>query len=423
MAEESAVRLRFATRSAWPTRHQELLLRAALLRGPDALAAWSQWKASVDIDQIDSDSYRVLPLLYHNLRANEVSDPFMGRLRGIYRRTWYQNQVRMHAMTRSLGLLAEAGIQTMVLKGAALISHCYRDYGLRPMEDVDILVPVDQARPAIRTLLAHNFVPCAAPQDELLDKIAEPERHVQIHFKDPRGYELDLQWRLFQESLGPDTSQEFWPGVAAEIEGIRTRVLTAADQLLHVCVHGLVHGPVWSEASRVRWVADAVVILRSATTEPDWSRLLSQAQRCGFVLPLRDGLAYLQRTLDVPIPNDVTRHLRAIPVSMVDRVVHQARTQPPERWGPWLTVRVGYVDHALSLPAGTGALRTLAGLPEYYRRRWRANRAWHLPFVVAFRGMRRAGWTVRRYGASWASRLGQRPSFRAKRPTSNTRDT
>ena len=33
----------------------------------------------------------------------------------------------------------------MLLKGAALILQCYHDAGLRPMRDLDILVPEEQA--------------------------------------------------------------------------------------------------------------------------------------------------------------------------------------------------------------------------------------------------------------------------------------
>ena len=48
---------------AWPTREQERLLRAALLRGPLALEAWDEWKAGADMDHLDAGSYRLLPQL------------------------------------------------------------------------------------------------------------------------------------------------------------------------------------------------------------------------------------------------------------------------------------------------------------------------------------------------------------------------
>jgi len=399
----------YAKRDPWPTWQEELLLRAALLRGPEALAAWAQWKSTIDFDDIDSESYRLVPRLYCSLRDQGVSDPLLGRLRGIYRRTWYQNQLRFHAMARPLRLLHAAGIPSMLLKGAALVLQYYRDYGMRPMTDFDICVPGNQASSAIQLLRGNGFTPCGAPEDALLDATAHPDRHSEMEFHDAAGHEFDVHWRLFPESIAPDVSAPFWQDtVEMDALGTPTRALRPADQLLHVCVHGIVRGAIGFEVSRVRWVMDVMTILSTSGEALDWTRLLAQAGRCGFIPPLRAGLTYVRRTLDGPIPDRVLQQLRAMPVPLTDRIVHAARIEPPERWGPLLTVCVGYLDHSRSLPPGTGALRTLAGMPGYYRRRWRVQRGWSLPFDLAVRGVRRVGWTVRRYGLGWASRRARR---------------
>ena len=51
--------------NCWPSRQQELLLKASLLRGKEALSAWEEWRSDVDIEQVDVASHRLLPLLYH----------------------------------------------------------------------------------------------------------------------------------------------------------------------------------------------------------------------------------------------------------------------------------------------------------------------------------------------------------------------
>jgi len=109
----------------WPTWRQELLLRAALLRGKEAIAAWREWKSSVDVDRLDQGSRRLLPLLYRNLRAHGVEDPLMNSFKGIYRLTWYKNQMAFHKMTSLLRSFHHAGIETMLLKGAALVMLHY----------------------------------------------------------------------------------------------------------------------------------------------------------------------------------------------------------------------------------------------------------------------------------------------------------
>src|SRR5215469_14327441 len=75
----------------WPTPLQELLLRAAVMRGPVAVEAWGKWKHTVNIEAVDFGSHRMLPLLYRNLLRHGISDPLLARLKSAYRYYWYQN--------------------------------------------------------------------------------------------------------------------------------------------------------------------------------------------------------------------------------------------------------------------------------------------------------------------------------------------
>jgi hypothetical protein len=46
----------------WPTEQQELLLKAALLKGEPAIQAWERWVSQVDINDLDQGSLRLTPL-------------------------------------------------------------------------------------------------------------------------------------------------------------------------------------------------------------------------------------------------------------------------------------------------------------------------------------------------------------------------
>ncbi|HEX8291585.1 MAG TPA: nucleotidyltransferase family protein, partial [Pyrinomonadaceae bacterium] len=116
-----------APESCWPDPGQELLLRAALLRGDDALRAWRQWKRGNDVNEIDTGSYRLLPLLYANLREAACEDELTGLLKGVYRNAWYKNQLLFHHAAAVLSFLRRAGVETIVLKGIALTRLYYRD--------------------------------------------------------------------------------------------------------------------------------------------------------------------------------------------------------------------------------------------------------------------------------------------------------
>src|SRR5436190_3352548 len=94
----------------WPTAQQEMLLRAALLQGQDAIEAWTRWKSSVDLQHLDAGSRRLLPQLYRNLRDQGIDDPFVTGLKTLYRRTWSDNQLLFHEVSSLLVAFRNAGI-------------------------------------------------------------------------------------------------------------------------------------------------------------------------------------------------------------------------------------------------------------------------------------------------------------------------
>jgi hypothetical protein len=376
------------------TWQQELLLKAALREGPVSLAAWEQWRAHVDPEQLDYDSHRLLPLLYSVLQRQGISDSQMGRFKGVYRRTWYDNTLRLRAAAAVLQALHDEGISTMLLKGAALTLRYYRDVGLRPMDDFDVLVPTHQGLAAIEVLKGLGWIPLFEPVG-----VTEAEALEIGHaypFRNARRQEVDLHWHVYYQRVAPTADSELWAAAHPfALSGAPTHILAPADQLLHVCVHGTQRAW-WSEerAPNLRWVADAMMILRNAPEALDWNRLSAQAERLRFVLPLREALGYLHDHFEAPIPASVLARIRTMPVPLAERIAERARTSPPMLWGPWVALGVRYLEYCSSLPPDVGVFRRLAGLPAFFRRRWGSAPLWHLPFAAVFRGLRRIRWAA-----------------------------
>ncbi len=377
-----------------PTREHELLLKAALLDGPAAVAAWKEWSASVDLDHLGDDSYCLLPLMAGALERRGIADPGMGRLKGVYRRTWYDNTLRFHSAAAVLRALHDAGIETMLLKGAALTLRYYRDAGLRPMDDFDILVPTRQGPRALDVLKGLAWTPnaevaCKTEVEALAIGHAYP-------FLNARDQAIDLHWHVFYQRVHLAADSGLWAAAnPIVLSGVPTLTLTPADQLLHVCVHGTERLG-WSRdrEPNLRWVPDAMMILRNAGEELDWDRLLAQARRLQFVLPMREALSFLHDVLAAPIPAAALARLQAMRVPLGERIAERARSRPHERWGPWVALGVRYLEYCSTLPPDVGVLRRLAGLPAFFGRRWGDATPWHLPFVAIFRVLRRIRWAV-----------------------------
>ena len=391
-------------RSRAATWQQELLLKAALSEGPDSLEAWNQWRAQVDPENSDYDSQRLLPLLYVTLQRRGVSDPQMGRFKGVYRRTWYDNTLRFRAAGAILTALRDAGIETMLLDGAALASWYYRDLGLRPMDAFDIFVPAHHGPEATDILTAIGWAPV---EPAGITEAGELAARQPCRFRNAHHHEVDLHWHVLDRRLTPVADCELWAAARSiDLAGVPTRILSPADQLLHVCAHGM-ERTWWGMvgASNPCWVADAVTILRHAPEPLDWDRLSARAQRLRLVLPLREALNYLRDLLGAPVPASALARICTMSVPLMERIAKHARTRPPEVWGPWMAFSVRYLEYSLSLPPGTGVFRRLFGVPAFFQRRWGSASLWHLPIAAAFRGLRRIRWAaeehrIRRTGVS-----------------------
>src|SRR5262249_17204413 len=142
-------------------REHLLPLRAALLARAPAEDALPEWRGSVDFEAVATPVQRLLPLIHRNLGSEARGDPVLGRIRGIYRRTWVLNAIQMGEGERAIAALGEEEIPTMLLKGAAMIARWTGDSGVRMMSDFDLLVPRERARDAIARLRAAGARPLA----------------------------------------------------------------------------------------------------------------------------------------------------------------------------------------------------------------------------------------------------------------------
>lgn len=343
--------------AAWlPDARLELLLGAALAESPaEASAAWSDWRRRCTLEGATRAEAQTFPLLYRNLRRLEVDDPELDRLKGAYRYCWSRNQMLLKLGRHALETLREAGIATIVLKGAALSTVQYRDLGVRPMTDFDVLVPRASAGAAIealaRALRPHEAFP-------------HPDRRLPVHHStslvDSDDNELDLHWYSLFASA-PD--HELWSAaVPAQVAGAETRVLCPPDQLLQVCGHGAW----WTPAGSARWVADAVVTIRSAAGSFDWERLVSQSRKRRLSRAMVDPLEYLRVTFGVAVPDDAIEQLRSAPESTLERRVRRYGRAPRS----WRGIVLPHLDRYQRLrrldPAAPRAPSFLAHLRAWW---------------------------------------------------------
>lgn len=358
-----------------PSTEQLLVLHAALDQRSAALRAWETWRQNVDFDEVDHGSARLLPLVYRNLGPDSFDGEVAGRLKGLYRRSWSQNQLNFRRGAEAIGLLEEAGIETCVIKGASLAILSYADTGARPMDDADVLVPLARAGEAIEVLRAAGWLP------DREDPLAWTQVHHSLGFAGPEGGNVDLHWFALWQPAG---DAPLWSAsVPMELAGVATRAPCAADQLLLTCVHGTP----WNPLPPFRWIADALAVSRAAGAKLDWDRVAAEAERRRLTVATVAALTYLREEFALSVPGALLGRLAAAPASRHERAAFRAACRPDS---PARTLRMAWDRYRRLRDLETGAPAP-ANFASFARRFWGLDSVWELPLHGARAFARRYG--------------------------------
>ncbi len=280
------------------------LLSAATQPAPVASAAWGLWRTHCRLDTAGPPSQALFPMVYGNLIA-DLGGPDTSLLKGVYRRTWYGNQMVLARLKPLLDRLAARDVTPILLNDASLVAGYYPDIGYRAIRCVDILV---------RSRDWNSSMTSSAEEGWELQpgkSFASPTSLSITTFEDSERRTLRVWANLFAAEPREDTEDRIWQEArCVHVNGRSLETLGSVEQLL--CLS--------AEAIGVRTpplflYADASLLVRSLTARSDWTRLVWLAQRYERILPLRNLLAFLQAELSVELPPWVLPSLHKMAIS------------------------------------------------------------------------------------------------------------
>jgi hypothetical protein len=247
---------------------------AALAHGADLEAA-----ADLAITQ------RVSPLLWAALKDAHtipVGEGWVTRLEQDAQRCRAQSRMLLPQIgPLALAPLAAAGVEPLVIKGAAIAPR-YPDPALRPMDDVDVIVPDHQTDAALAALEGAGWTVYTPPQRRRFEidvvHSALPGLHIDLH----RG--LD-SWRTRANRL---TTDALWSArQPAQLYGAAASVLPPELEVVYTAAHAAkpYHG-----FARLIWIVDLAV---ATERQLDWDRVayLAHEAHCRTALAVALTLA------------------------------------------------------------------------------------------------------------------------------------
>lgn len=289
-----------------PSSEARLLLAAARIdrnEQPVGLhhhaAAPVAWSRAVRL----AHEHGLAPLLHHHLVREGLLERVPEEPRAWLTRWAHAAALRAVKLRAELRVLLEAaaaeGVRLLPLKGAALAERVYGSWALRPMVDLDLLVPAGQWARA-ETLLTRLGYTLALPNPHARE--GWRRLHCHLRFTRPGGpAPVELHWQLAparHTSYGGLPADEVWSRVfAAPVVGIPAFAMTAEDELLFLALHHARHG-----YQSLLGFVDLSEVIRHSTPNLCWETVVRRAHETAT--PRRIGylLWWTREYLAAPVP-------------------------------------------------------------------------------------------------------------------------
>lgn len=239
----------------------------------EALSALQDWETLLG----SAREHRLTPLLAHAVHQAEIPCP--DSVRAALQEDARASALRAALMGRKtdeiLGVLSEAGLACLPLKGSGLAARLYSEPGLRPYDDIDLLVSQECLPKARSALLAQGFEDSLELSTNRQRLAARIGRGVEL-LRPSDSLNIDLMSRPLNH---PIASKAFDAQIHRHLDGVThgTASLTAESEILFLVAHGTKH--LWS---RLLWLAD-LGRARDHFGESAWAGARKLADRTGLL--------------------------------------------------------------------------------------------------------------------------------------------
>ena len=252
------------------------------------------WQALVAL----AAKHRVLPLLDRNLKACCPNALLAATQRSLAVRVAANagRSSRFSGETARLcDLLGSAGVAVIAFKGAPLAATVYGDAALRQAWDIDLLVAEKDVPTVAAVLGAEGYV--AGPVFDRAQDYEHPAGEIKV----------DLHWALtpWFFPVDGDAGRLLDRRQVVTFDGVSIPVPCAEDMLFILCLQ--LAKDCWERRQHLEYLSKAVDIAEflRATPNLQWSRVIGDARRSGWLRILRFALALAGDLLSAPLPADV----------------------------------------------------------------------------------------------------------------------
>jgi transposase len=273
--------------------------------------------------------YKIINKQSHLPGFSSIPQEFLQKIKIAYLRTFLANERNFKKLAELLEVFNRAGIKVILLKGSHLAQFVYKDIGLRPMGDIDIMIKEFDLHKAVELLCQMGYDYLQMPRDSG-KRLYLTEKDIKSHHHIPglgcrEGIRnLEVHWTIIRPFLP----------VRIDIEGLWTRanqvkinnasvlVLSPEDMIMHISMHASYDKRFTSD---IKSYCDIATIITRYTHEIDWAQLKVRAVEWGVEKSVYLTMRLSQDILGLSLPDNILRSLK--PGSPHEKIVLEAQNR------------------------------------------------------------------------------------------------
>ena len=325
---------------------EQLLLYCSRITPSDEIVEKIRSILNINLDWEDilksSVLQGIIPLLYWNLSridaGKNVPVKIMDDLQKMYYGNLTRNMLLYHELSNILKAFKAEGIDVIVLKGAFLAEVIYKNIGLRPMKDIDLLIREEDLPVTIKEmarLKCHfaNIFPTKLHEQlyvQLQPTLSEELQYINQN----NNVIIEVHW-----DIQPPTSpfkieiKTFWKNAKPiKIAGIETLMLAPEDLIKHLCLHLNKHNHLKEyPAKPLRDYCDIAEVTKHYRETINWSYLLQSSKNHGIEEPIYQILSVADKYFDAFVPTEISSELETVKASAdFEDILRMRREDDPE---------------------------------------------------------------------------------------------
>lgn len=263
----------------------------------------------------------VAPLIYDSLPDDhEIVPPSVkDKLREAYYTSATRNALLYQGLEQIVYELHKANVPVILLKGAALAQRVYGNIALRPMGDIDLLVPTGMM-PRIEDALAELGYLILHRADPLLRHatFTRTDRGVTLH--------LEVHQHIVSSPHYRAAIPEEWlwqRPIELSIGNVPGLMLSPEATTVHCCLHYLDH---ISIEGGLLWLWDIVEVARNLPV--DWQSMADISAAFRIALPVRAILLKCRELLGLAVPEHALSTILSLQPGFAERKAYQFCLSP-----------------------------------------------------------------------------------------------